>query len=128
MNIKSSRYFIINVIFTIIIGVVLSYSYFFYPNNHPLYCLYKLKTGLNCSTCGFSRAFSSFTHFEFKEGVNYNKQALACYLFFVSQFLFRLTIVLISRFKENAFKKPFITAEIVLTILLFLYAFYPLLM
>lgn len=128
MKIISSNYFIINLIFTIILGVVLCYSYFFYPNNHPFYCVFKVKTGFDCSTCGFSRAFSSFVHFKFIEGMHYNKNAFNCYLFFVSQFLFRLTNVLILCFRKGGFNKKYIVTEITLTIILFIYAFYTLLM
>lgn len=121
-------YFIVNLIFVIAIGVVFGYSYFFYPNNQPLQCVHKLYTGKNCSTCGFSRAFSSFTHFKYTEGNNYNKNAFKCFLFFVFQFLLRVYVLFLYKTDPKKLSKKFMILEVSATILFFLIAFAPLLM
>ncbi|MBL7916889.1 MAG: DUF2752 domain-containing protein, partial [Bacteroidia bacterium] len=73
---KLNAYVIVNLVFLILIGVGLAYSYFFYPNNHPINCPIKQMTGKNCASCGFSRAFSSYTHFQLKEGLAFNKNSM----------------------------------------------------
>ena len=125
---NKKEYFIVNLIFILIIGVVFGYSYFFYPNDQPIQCVYKAYTGKNCSTCGFSRAFSSFTHLNYTEGVNYNAHAFGCFLFFLFQFLLRISacaMYLIDRLKPSRF---FIIVELIITVIFFLVMFCPLLM
>lgn len=128
MNHKNNAYFIVNFIFVILIGIALGYSYFFYPNNHPIGCIVKEMTGKNCSTCGFSRAFSSFTHFQFLEGKEFNKNAFGCYLFFVFQFFLRLFLLLYSVYQKKTISERFKFLEILITVVFFLIVFVPLLL
>ncbi len=128
MNHKNNAYFIVNLIFVILIGMALSYSYFFYPNNHPIGCIVKEMTGKECSTCGFSRAFSLFTHFQFSQGKEFNTSALGCYLFFVFQMSFRLSLLFYSIFKKDSFSDRFILLDIFVTVIYFLIVFVPLLL
>ena len=128
MNHKNNAYFVVNFIFVILIGIALSYSYFFYPNNHPIGCIVKEMTGKNCSTCGFSRAFSSFTHFHFLEGKEFNKNAFGCYLFFVFQFFLRLFLLLYSVYQKKTISERFKFLEILITVVFFLIVFVPLLL
>lgn len=123
MNLKNNSYFLINFIFVIIIGVVLCYSYFFYPNNQPVNCVYKLQIGLNCPSCGLSRAFSAFSHLKWAEGKAYNPNALLCFYFFLSQFIFRsLILYTIAIYKKNI-RPFFIWTESTITIILFIFTF-----
>lgn len=124
MSGKNSSYFLVNFIFVIIIGIVFIYSYFFYPNNHPVECLVKNITGKDCSACGFSRAFSSFSHFEFKQGMLFNKLAFNCFLFLVFQFFFRSILSIISLYYN--FVRWFVLLDVCITIVFFLLAFSPL--
>ena len=124
MNLKNNSYFLINFIFVIIIGVVLCYSYFFYPNNQPISCIYKLQTGLDFSSCGLSRAFSAFTHLKWEEGKTYNSNALLCFYFFLSQFVFRLLIIYIIAIHKKNIRPFFIWMESAITIILFIFTFY----
>ena len=124
MNLKNNSYFLINFIFVIIIGVVLCYSYFFYPNNQPISCVYKLQTGLGCSSCGLSRAFSAFTHLKWEEGKAYNSNALLCFYFFMSQFVFRLSIICLIAIFKKTIRPFFIWTESAITIILFIFTFY----
>ena len=122
MSNKNNSYFIVNFIFVIIIGVVFSYSYFFYPNNQPIHCLYKLQTGLNCPSCGLSRAFSSFTHLKLAEGKAYNNNALNCFIFFLYQFFLRL-ILLIYNYRKHI-SLYFIWTECITSTIFFIFTFY----
>lgn len=128
MNHKNNAYFIVNLIFVILIGIALSYSYFFFPNNHPIGCIVKEMTGKECTTCGFSRAFSQFTHFQFSLGKEFNKNAFGCYLFFIFQFFLRLFILIYTLFIKRQVKKQFKFWEILITVVFFLVVFVPLLL
>ena len=123
---NKDSFYIINLTLTIIIGVVFCYSYFFYPNNQPITCFYKLKTGLNCNSCGFSRAFSAYLHLEFKNGIAYNPKSWYCFLFILSQFVLRITYIILPIYHVSI-SKPYIAIETTLTILFFLLSFGPLL-
>lgn len=122
------EYFIVNLIFVLIIGVVFGYSYFFYPNDQPIQCIYKAYTGKNCSTCGFSRAFSAFTHLEYAAGAGYNTNAFGCFLFFLFQFLLRILAGAMYLINPSKPSRPFMIIELVITAIFFLVVFYPLLM
>lgn len=128
MTNKNNAYFIVNFIFVILIGIALGYSYFFYPNKHPISCIIKEMTGNDCSTCGFSRAFSAFTHFQFYEGKSFNKYAFGCYLFFVSQFVLRLFLIGFTLFKMAIIPLKYVCTELIVTILFFLIVFLPLIL
>lgn len=125
--VKNRNYFIINLIFLIILGVVFGYSYFFYPNDQPIQCVVKAYTGKNCPSCGFSRAFSAFTHLKYEEGMAYNTHAFKAFLFFLFQFTLR-SVVSVAYFKKpDLLSTKFIIAELTITIALFLVVFLPLL-
>ncbi len=120
-------YFIVNLIFITIIGVVFGYSYFFYPNDQSIQCVHKLYTGSDCSSCGFSRAFSSFMHLKYNEGLSYNAYAFNCFLFFLFQFTLRAIAVIIYFSDPLKPSRPFIITELIATVVFFLIAFLPLL-
>ncbi len=120
-------YFIVNLVFVIIIGVVFGYSYFFYPNDQPIQCIHKLYTGSDCASCGFSRAFSSFMHIDYNEGISYNRYAFNCFLFFLFQFFLRIVAAILYLIDPSKPSKFFIIMELIATIFGFLAAFSPLL-
>ena len=128
MHYKNNAYSIVNFIFVILIGMALGYSYFFYPNNHPIGCIVKEMTGKDCSTCGFSRAFSAFTHFQFVEGKSFNKNALGCYVFFVFQFFLRSILLVYGQLTKAQIPRKYILLEVVITVVFFLIVFVPLLL
>ncbi|MEO6303920.1 MAG: DUF2752 domain-containing protein [Bacteroidia bacterium] len=112
--------------FFILIGVGFSYSYFFYPNSHPVDCAIKAATGKDCPSCGFSRAFSYYTHLQFNEGKNFNALSWPVFLFFLFQFCLRGVIVLFYLTKHKHIHPSFVKTELSISILLFLLAFLPL--
>ncbi len=124
---KAPAYVTISWVFLILIGIVFSYSYFFYPNAHPIDCIIKQHTGKNCSTCGFSRAFSFYSHFQFTEGKNINPLSWSVFLFFLFQFLLRLIIVLHFSITKKLLKPKYLKADLLISILGFLLAFLPVL-
>ncbi len=126
--INQKPYFVVNFIFVVIIGAIFFYSYFFY-SSHPIQCLTKAYSGKSCSSCGFSRAFSAFTHFKFDEGKRNNIMALPCFVFLCCQFFLRVFICfgIIKNIRLINWH-PFFISEVSASVLLFVYAFLPLLL
>lgn len=125
---KAPGYVIISLVFFILIGVGLAYSYFFYPNTHPIECAIKAKTGKDCPTCGFSRSFSHFTHFQFSQGKNYNALSLPVFLFFLIQFFIRGAVVFYFLRTKKLIRQNLIKIDILISISLFLLAFLPIIL
>ncbi len=123
-----SAYGILNSIFIVLIGIALSYSYFFYPNNHPVNCIVKQKTGKDCPSCGFSRAFSAFTHAKWEEGKAFNKLALACFIFFCIQLLWRVLLVGYEYRIKRQLSGQLLLFDILFTIIYFWCCFSPMLL
>lgn len=112
-------------VFLILIGIVFGYSYFFYPNNHPIPCLVREYTGKDCATCGFSRAFSNFVHFNFAEGKSFNSLAFPVFLFFVFQVLLRAFVIVYYKITKLQLPSILVKSDIIISISAFLLAFLP---
>ncbi len=126
--IKAPSYVIISLVFFILIGVGFAYSYFFYPNSHPIECAIKAYTGKVCPTCGFSRSFSYYTHFEFSQGKNFNTLSLPVFLFFLFQFFIRGIVVFYFLSTKKLIPQNIINIDILISISLFLLAFLPIIL
>jgi hypothetical protein len=124
---KAPAYVIISWVFLILIGIVFCYSYFFYPNSHPINCLVKQYTGKDCATCGFSRAFSFYSHFQFTNGKTFNSLSWPVFLFFLFQFFLRLFVVLHYYLIKKILTPAYIKADVLISISGFLLAFLPIL-
>lgn len=120
-----STYNLFNLFISLVIGIVFSYSYFFYPNKQPIGCIIKKVTGKNCPACGLLRAFSAFTHGEWEIGKKYNALAFPAFLFFAFQVLGRMGLVLFSIIRKKEVSPLFFKLEVILTICQFLYCFFP---
>lgn len=120
--VKPTLYQKINLGVIILIGIVLGYSYFFYPTEHPINCIVKSYTGKECSSCGISRAFSYFVHGQIAEGKAYNAYAWFVFLFFITQLIWRLLLFLI---KKLASHSSIIFVDVLLTTGTFLLSFGP---
>lgn len=118
-------YVSISLVFFILIGMGFAYSYFFYPFDHPIDCMYSKITGKVCPTCGLSRSFSFFTHFKFQEGKSYNDNALFIFLFFLLQFVWRGFVMLSFFTARKSFSSPVIKTDVIISISMFLLAFLP---
>ena len=125
--IRVPAHVIISWVFLILIGIVFIYSYFFYPDSHPIDCLIKSRTGKDCSSCGFSRAFSYYTHFKIEDGQKFNPLSWPVFLFVVIQFIMRLIVVLNFHFAKKNLSPALVKSDIFLSICGFLLAFLPLL-
>jgi len=124
---KAPAHVSISWVFLILIGIVLCYSYFFYPNAHPVDCFIKMRTGRDCPSCGFSRSFSYFTHLRFDEGKQYNRFAWHVFLFFVLQLFMRLSVILHYFITRKSLSPWLVKSDVLISISAFLLAFLPLL-
>lgn len=125
---KTPAHVTISWVFLILIGIVFGYSYFFYPNSHPIGCLVKQYTGKDCATCGFSRAFSYYSHFQFSAGKNFNPFSWPVFLFFVFQLALRVFVVLKYHLTKKSFGKSAVVTDVIISISGFLLAFLPILL
>lgn len=125
---QAPAYVMISLVFFILIGMGFAYSYFFYPNRHPLPCLIKSRTGKDCPTCGFSRAFSYYSHAQFEEGARANPLSWPVFLFFGAQLLMRSAVVI--RYLKNRRSAPtwLIIWDSIISISFFLLAFLPIIL
>ncbi len=122
---KASPYLTINIVFILILGIGFAYSWFFFPDTHPIDCYIKQKTGKDCPSCGISRAFSCFTHGLMEEGKKFNGRALPIFLFFLIQFSYRLGLVVFQLSYRKKITPSVIYTDVLISVLHFLYAFLP---
>lgn len=122
---KIPAYVIISLAFFILTGLGFAYSCFFYPNAHPVDCFIRMQTGHDCPTCGFSRAFSYYTHFQFEQGKIFNPLSWPVFLFFSYQFIFRGFVVVYYYLTGTIFGRNGIISDIIISISFFLLAFLP---
>jgi len=120
---QRSNYFFLNFIIWGIALMILSYSLFFNPEkqNYPVHSLcdkYKVPEK-KCISKGLSRSFSYIIRFEFDKAKKMNKLAIPLFIFFLAQFTGRSLLFFA---KEN---KKIILADVIISSLMFLWAFYP---
>ena len=124
---KNDSYRIINIIFAGVIGLVFIYSCLFLPENgsHIIPSFYTDITGDSSPSLGLSRAFSALVRGDLALANQFNPHALNIFAFFGFQFLYRLISLKVDSISFFN-RKRWIQIDIVLTIVLFLIAFYPL--
>jgi hypothetical protein len=120
-------YRIINIIFAGVIGLVFIYSCLFLPENgsHIIPSFYTDITGHSSPSLGLSRSFSALVRGQISLAHQFNPHALNIFAFFCFQFLYRLISLKVDSV-SFVNRKTWIRIDIVLSISLFLIAFYPL--
>ena len=120
-------YRIINIIFAGVIGLVFIYSCLFLPEGgkHLIPSFYTDITGNTSPSLGLSRAFSALVRGDVALAKQFNPHATIIFAFFCFQFLYRLISLKVDRISVIN-KKIWIWVDIVLSIALFMIAFYPL--
>ena|SRR6218665_2609828 len=122
---QTPAHVIISWVFFILIGMGFAYSYFFYPNAHPLNCVVKSYTGKDCPACGFSRAFSHYSHGEIGAGKSANPLSWPVFLFFAVQALLRALVIVHYQVRRRSFQQGLVISDGIISISLFLLAFLP---
>jgi hypothetical protein len=116
-------YISINLILAGIITVVFLYSGLFSAekSNHPIPSNSKLINIDSPASKGMSRAFSEIIRFNFEQARVYNPYSLKVFSFFTLQLFIRIGLIpLIFRINQRS---KLITTDIVISAVLFLYAF-----
>lgn len=104
--------------------MVFIYSGFFSAdkNNHPVPSIYENFTGKPAPSSGLSRAFSEIVRGNLEKARDYNIDSLLIFSFFLIQFIQRIFVMLLL-YKQIPPYKYLISADLVLSLLLFLYCF-----
>ena len=110
-----SSYKLINIILAGVILTIFIYSGFFYDSSLAVACVYKATIGVECAACGLTRDIDSFLSLNFNDPINSN--SLNIFLFFLLQLFARITL--------SIPKREFITMDVILSALAFLYCFLP---
>jgi len=120
-------YRIINIIFAGAIGLVFIYSCLFLPDGgqHLIPSFYTDITGNSSPSLGLSRAFSALVRGDVVLAIQFNPHAIKIFVFFCFQFIYRLVSLKVERLSFID-RKIWVRVDIVLTIGLFLVAFYSL--
>jgi len=124
---KTPAHVTISWVFLILIGIVFGYSYFFYPNSHPIPCMVKEYTGKDCATCGFSRSFSCYSHLQFNSGKSLNPNSWPVFLYLCIQFFLRAFVIFFYSFSGKRVNSTLLKTDILISISGFLLAFLPIL-
>jgi hypothetical protein len=106
----------------------MGYSAFFSPDlgNYPVVCIHEKLTGQPCPSCGLSHSFSLILAGRIDEAIGWNKYSVRVFLFFFLQLLLRGIFSLVYiRAADTRTRNGIVTADIVITITLFLIAFIP---
>lgn len=115
---KWSSYKTINTAFASIIALMFIYTGIFYTPG-LINCAVKSRTGKDCATCGLTRDFNSLLNFEWDQLIN--PISTPIFLFFFIQFILRSSLAII-----NTQKIGVIITDIIFSLSLFIYCFYPL--
>jgi len=103
-------YLIINLILAGVILLIMAYSGIFSPetDNYPVACIHEKLTGEQCISCGLSHGFSLILRGKINEAYNWNLYSTRVFLFFVLQFVMRIT------FSVLYSKHPGITKQLII--------------
>lgn len=104
---------------------MLFYAGFFAYSNHAVQCVYKQTTGMDCTTCGLTRAFHHILIGNFKEATRLNSLSLQLFAFFGLQLMARIFLIFFFK-QQKKYPHYFLPVDIVLSILLFIGCFFPL--
>lgn len=117
----SETYIAVNLIFAGIIVLIVLYSGIFsaQKDNHPIPsgCIKQ-----PCASTGLSRSFSEIVRFRFESANKFNPHGISVFLFFFSQFWFRLCFSwLYIKFSNH--RKKIIFSDSVFSLIIFAIAF-----
>ena len=126
-TLKSSlknHYILINIIIAGIISMIWIYSGIFSSNNdnYPVKCIHYQMTGEKCETCGLSHSFSSIIRGNFSNARQLSKYGIPIFLFFMIQFIIRITTTLLI-FKFPDWQKRIAYADIIISVILYIFCF-----
>ena len=124
--IKTEPYHIVNLCLAVIIALVFIYSGIFSPekDNYPVACIHEKLTGEPCISCGLSHSFSLALRGKFSDATQWNPCGLRVFLFFISQFIFRINFLRLS-LKNPETRRQLIIYDSCASALVFIISFWP---
>ncbi|UEG51329.1 DUF2752 domain-containing protein [Ferruginibacter lapsinanis] len=87
--------------------------------------MYKQTTGMDCTTCGLTRAFHHILIGNFKEATRLNGLSLQLFAFFGIQLMARIFLFFYFK-KQQFYPRYFLAVDITFSIFLFIGCFFPL--
>ncbi|MFO7575478.1 MAG: DUF2752 domain-containing protein [Bacteroidales bacterium] len=108
----------------------MGYSGIFSPDrdNYPIICVHEAIIGEPCPSCGLSHAFSLIVRGRLAEALDWNLYSLRMFLFFALQLVMRVGLSLwYLKIPDRAIRNNLVVADTVVTSLMFILAFWPML-
>ncbi|MEY1638326.1 hypothetical protein [Tenuifilum osseticum] len=122
----STPYLKVNSAFALILLLVFIYSLVFSPNTHPIPAALTQLTGIVPPSKGLSAAFSQILRLNFTSAYIFNPYGLRVFSFFLIQFILRVGLIFAELRFPNSVKTSTITVDILISLILLIYCFYPL--
>jgi hypothetical protein len=113
-------FFLVNITFLVLFIVLIIYLRLYANSSeNGIQCQYKIITGKECETCGYTRAFVLYLNGEFTKGIKLNQSSILYFLAFCYLFITRLFWVIFSLFiQKNKLSKKIIFIDILISILI----------
>ncbi len=123
----TKSYIVINFIFCGIILGIFIYSAIYNPDSkkHPIQCIHEKLLGTKCPSCGMSRAFSALVRGRIDEARSLQPNSIKIFSFFMIQWFLRI-VILVFLFKTHLSVRMLSRIDIIVSISLFLYTFWEL--
>ena len=125
-SIAATPYLKVNSAFALILLLVFIYSLVFSQNNHPIPAALTQLTGIVPPSKGLSAAFSQIVRFNFTNAYILNPYGLRVFSFFLIQFILRVGLIVTELRFPNYVKTSTIAVDILISLTLLIYCFYPL--
>jgi len=127
-NLKGSEvYSVFNKIIILLVLTAIAYPTILDLLNVNFSCQYKQLFGVECRSCGVTRGLKECLKFDFIKANRFNNQSIFYFATFIFQFLLRLILFLVDKFKHvffiNFFTQIFVI-DLLLTISLCLFNIY----
>lgn len=120
-------YFVINLVFALIILLIFLYSALHNAenSNYPIISSIQLLSGETTISSGLSRSFSELIRFRFSSARSYNPHGLRIFIYFVVQFVLRISFLIQIIRKMFVHSRILIITDSVQAVVLFLFCFWP---
>ena len=113
-------FFVINITFLFLFVFVAIYLILFsHSMSNGIQCQYKIITGLECETCGYTRAFIFYLNGDFINGLETNRSSIIYFISLCYLFVTRLLWVIFTLFiQKNNFSKLNIFVDVMIVVLI----------
>lgn len=100
-------FFVVNTTFlALFLSIIIYLKLFSHSSSYSVKCEYKKVTGIECVTCGYTRAFSKYLQGDFKEGMSLNRSSFIYFICLSYLFIVRLFwIVFTMTIQKTKFSK-----------------------